>query len=316
LRKDTVFFRQAELLLRVLPLVNQEEVFALKGGTAINFFLRDLPRLSVDIDLTYLPINDRESALTDIDKALHRISERVGKTISGGHVFSKKDRKLNLVAGLLISRNDATIKVEPNPVLRGSVFPTETRTLCQKAQDLFELSIEARTLSFEDLFGGKACAALDRQHPRDLFDINTLFKNEGFPEKVRKAFIVYLISHSRPMIEILNPNWGDLRPVFEKEFQGMVWESVTIEELRSAGEQLVSRLQREMTQEEREFIVSVKEGKPEWNLLGVPGIENLPSVRWKLQNISRMTPAKHQEALQKLKDYLVGSLGSGSKLSR
>jgi hypothetical protein len=164
--------------------------------------------------------------------------------------------------------------------------------------------MEARTLSFEDLYGGKACAALDRQHPRDLFDIDMLFKNEGFPEKVRKAFIVYLISHSRPMIEILNPNWADLRPVFEKEFPGMVRESVTIEELRSAGEQLVFRLQREITQEEREFIVSVKEGKPEWNLLGVPGIENLPGVQWKLQNIHRMTPAKHQEALKKLRDYL------------
>ncbi len=306
MRKDTVFFRQAELLLRVLPLVSQEEIFALKGGTAINFFLRDLPRLSVDIDLAYLPINDRKSALTDIDRGLHRISERVGKTIPGGRVFSKRDAELNLVAGLLISRNDATIKVEPNPVLRGSVFPTETRTLCQRAQDLFELSIEARTLSFEDLYGGKACAALDRQHPRDLFDIDRLFKNEGFPEKVRKAFIVYLISHSRPMIEILNPNWGDLRQVFENEFQGMVGESVTVEELRSAGEQLVSRLQREMAQEEREFIVSVKEGKPEWKLLGVPGVENLPGVQWKLQNVRRMTPGKHQEALQKLKDYLVG----------
>jgi hypothetical protein len=96
----------------------------------------------------------------------------------------------------------------------------------------------------------------------------------------------------------------------------MVWGSVTVEELRSAGEQLVFRLRREITQEEREFILSVKEGKPEWNLLGVPGIENLPGVQWKLQNICRMTPAKHQEALQKLKDYLVGSLGSGSKLSR
>jgi predicted nucleotidyltransferase component of viral defense system len=314
LRKNTVFFRQAELLLRVLPLVNQEEVFALKGGTAINFFLRDLPRLSVDIDLTYLLVNDRTTALTEIDKTLLRISKRVEKTILGVHVFSKKNRELNLVAGLLIRRDDATIKVEPNSVLRGSVFPTETRTLCQKAQDLFELSIEARTLSFEDLYGGKACAALDRQHPRDLFDIDTLFKNEGFPEKVRKAFIVYLISHSRPMIEILNPNWGDLRPVFEKEFQGMVVEPVTAEELRSAGEQLVSRLHGEMTQEEREFIVSVKEGKPEWNLLGVPGIENLPGVQWKLQNIRRMTPAKHREALQKLRDYLMGSLGSDSKI--
>jgi len=93
LKRDTVFFRQAELLLRVLPFVNQEEIFALKGGTAINFFLRDLPRLSVDIDLTYLPINDRKTALTDIDKALLRISERVKKTIPGVRPFSKRDRE-------------------------------------------------------------------------------------------------------------------------------------------------------------------------------------------------------------------------------
>jgi len=304
LKKDTIYFRQAELLLRVLPFINEEEVFALKGGTAINFFLRDLPRLSVDIDLTYLPVNERTTALTEIDKALLRISERVEKTISGVHAFSKRDREFNLVASLLIRRGDATIKVEPNPVLRGSVFSTETRTLCKKAQDHFEISIEVRTLSFEDLYGGKACAALDRQHPRDLFDINMLFKNEGLPEKVRKAFIVYLISHSRPMIEILNPNWSDLRPVFEKEFQGMVVEPVTVEELRSVGEQLVYRLHGEMTREERGFIVSVKEGKPEWNLLGVPGIENLPGVQWKLQNIHRMTPMKRQKALKKLQNYI------------
>jgi predicted nucleotidyltransferase component of viral defense system len=304
LKRDTVFFRQAELLLRVLPLVNEEKVFALKGGTAINFFLRDLPRLSIDIDLTYLPINDRETALSDIDKALLRISARVEKTIPGVRVFFKRDRDFNLVASLLIRRGDATIKVEPNPVLRGSVFPIETRALCQKARVLFELSLEARALSFEDLYGGKACAALDRQHPRDLFDIDMLFKNEGLQEKVRKAFIVYLVSHSRPMIEILNPHWGDLRPVFEKEFQGMVIEPVTADELRRAGEQLVSKLRQEMTQEERRFIVSVKEGKPEWDMLGVTGIEDLPAVQWKLQNIRRMTPAKHREALRRLRDYL------------
>ena len=219
MNKDTVFFRQAELLLRVLPFANEEQIFALKGGTAINFFLRDLPRLSVDIDLTYLPVNDRETALNDIDKALLRISEKVEKKIAGVRVFPKKDHHLDILASLLIRRGDATIKVEPNPVLRGSVFPTETRDLCQKAQNLFELSIEARTLSFEDLYGGKACAALDRQHPRDLFDIGLVFKNEGLPEKVRKAFIVYLVSHSRPMVEILNPQWGDLRPVLRENFR-------------------------------------------------------------------------------------------------
>ena len=129
MKKDTVYFRQAELLLRVLPFVNEEKVFALKGGTAINFFLRDLPRLSVDIDLTYLPVNERTTALTEIDKALLRISERVEKTISGAHAFSKRDCEFNLVAGSLIRRGDATIKVEPNPVLRGSsrLLPVATR---------------------------------------------------------------------------------------------------------------------------------------------------------------------------------------------
>jgi hypothetical protein len=242
--------------------------------------------------------------LIDIGRALFRISEKVEKTIPGIRAFSKKDRQFDAVAGLLIRRGEATIKVEPNLVLRGSAFPTETRPLCKKAQDLFELSIEARTLSFEDLYGGKACAALDRQHPRDLFDIHMLFKNEGFPEKVRRAFIVYLVSHSRPMIEILNPRGGDLRPVFEKEFQGMVVEPISAEELRIAGERLVPRLREEMTEGERQFIVSVKEGKPQWDLLEVPGIENLPAVRWKLQNISRMAPAKHQEAVRKLRNYL------------
>lgn len=304
MKKDTVFFRQAELLLRVLPSVNDEEVFALKGGTAINFFFRDLPRLSVDIDLTYLPVNERKTALAEIDKALLRISERVEKTIPGVRVFSKKARAFEVLAGLLIRRRDATIKVEPNSVLRGSVFPPEKRSLCQKAQDLFELSLDARTLSFEDLYGGKICAALDRQHPRDLFDIDLLFKNEGLPAKVRKAFIVYLLSHSRPMIEILNPHWAGLQAIFEREFQGMVVEPVTAEELKVAGEQLVARLREEMTPEEKRFIVSVKKGEPDWNLLGIPGIEKLPAIQWKLQNIRQMDPKKHREAVRKLRDHL------------
>ena len=81
--KDTVFFRQAELLLRILPLIHKEEVFGLKGGTAINFFVRDLPRLSVDIDLAYLPVNEREVALDSIANALVRISEEIEKRVPG-----------------------------------------------------------------------------------------------------------------------------------------------------------------------------------------------------------------------------------------
>ena len=64
-----VYRRQVQLLVRTLPLVAQEECFALKGGTAINLFYRNLPRLSVDIDLAYLPLADRAQSLAEIDAA-------------------------------------------------------------------------------------------------------------------------------------------------------------------------------------------------------------------------------------------------------
>ncbi len=67
--KNTIYYQRAELLLRVLPAIATESCFALKGGTAINFFIRDLPRLSVDIDLTYLPIESREQTLLHISEA-------------------------------------------------------------------------------------------------------------------------------------------------------------------------------------------------------------------------------------------------------
>ena len=73
--RNSPYFKQAELLVRVLPNIARETCFALKGGTAINFFVRNLPRLSVDIDLVYLLIEDRTTSLTGIDSALNRIAD-------------------------------------------------------------------------------------------------------------------------------------------------------------------------------------------------------------------------------------------------
>jgi predicted nucleotidyltransferase component of viral defense system len=302
--KDTVFFRQAELLLRSLPLIHKEEVFGLKGGTAINFFVRDLPRLSVDIDLAYLPVNEREVALDSIGNALVRISEQIEKRVPGVRIVHKKIQKTHFVSGLVVRREEATVKIEPNLVIRGSVYQPEVKSLSTKAEKLFELSMEIRILSKAELYAGKICAALDRQHPRDLFDIHILLKNEGLDAAIRRAFIVYLISHPRPMIEVLNPRFTDFRAVYENEFKGMMAENVTFEELLATREHLVSVLLNELSHQEKQFIVSMKEGTPRWELLGLQGIQDLPAVRWKLLNIGRMNPRKHKEALHKLKHYL------------
>ena len=302
--QDTIFFKQAELLLRILPLIFKEDVFALKGGTAINFFVRDLPRLSVDIDLAYLPVNERDVALNEIGNRLLLISEGIKRRIPGTGITSKIILGTEVVRGLIVERGGVTVKIEPNLVLRGSVYPPEIKPLSKKAQDLFELSLQSRILSPYDLYAGKICAALDRQHPRDLFDVHLLLKNEGLKPEIRKAFIVYLISHPRPMVEILSPQEKDIRHIFEKEFKGMITEDIPFEVLEKTINDMVEIFRDKFTLDERKFIVSVKECRPRWDLLSLDGVEDLPAVKWKLLNISRMDPAKHQKAIHKLRDYL------------
>ena len=171
--KDTIFFKQAVLLLRILPLIYREEVFALKGGTAINFFVRQLPRLSVDIDLTYLPINERELALDDISQALLRISKEIKRRIPKIQIVLKNIRGKETLKGMVVNQEGVTVKIEPNLVLRGSLYPAEIKTLSKRAIDLFELSVQSRVLATDELYAGKICAALDRQHPRDFLMSNT-----------------------------------------------------------------------------------------------------------------------------------------------
>ncbi len=301
---ENIYFKQAELLLRIIPFIAKESVFALKGGTAINFFVRDLPRISVDLDLAYLPVGERVISLENINAALVRISRDIESRIPGTKVTSRKTRGSDLLSGLFVQRQEVSVKIEPNLVLRGSVYPPESRVISPKAVELFEISVECPILAEKELYAGKICAALDRQHPRDLFDIMMLLKYGSFSADIRKAFVVYLISHDRPMVELLNPGLVDIRPVFETEFQGMTLEEVTCEDLEKTREDLVSMITGGLTVTEKQFIVSVKEGTPRWELIGVEGIENLPAVRWKLLNIGRMSLSKHKRAVRKLRDCL------------
>jgi hypothetical protein len=129
---------QVSLLLRVLPIVGREAVFALKGGTAINLFVRDLPRLSVDIDLTFLPLIDRTDALTGIRDALQRIADGIKRQIRGATVNASP--RLD-APKLVVSASGVVIKVEPNATLRGSVYPPGMRRTTPAVEAEFEQSI-------------------------------------------------------------------------------------------------------------------------------------------------------------------------------
>jgi predicted nucleotidyltransferase component of viral defense system len=303
--KDSIFFKQANLLLRVLPIINEHKVFALKGGTAINFFVRDLPRLSVDIDLTYLVISPRNESLTDITTKLNEICSSIERKIHGTVIHRKYLSGTKFISGIIINNSGTTIKIEPNTVIRGSVNKPQLNSLCKKGEDLFELSLKVQCLSIEDLYGGKICATLDRQHPRDLYDVKLLFENEGLNENIVRAFIFYLISHDRPIVEVLNPNLLDIKQIFENEFIGMVERKISIEELLNTRQKLIFAVRNLLSEEQKYFLLSFKNKKPEWNLSGIQNIEKFPSVKWKLLNLEKMSTQRHRRAYDKLKEYLL-----------
>jgi len=302
--KDSPFFRQAQLMIRALPHVAAEDCFALKGGTAINLFWRDLPRLSIDIDLTYLPIEPRELSLENIGEALGRIADGLERTIVGVQVQKAIADDSGRAMRLFVQDDAARIVIEPNPVIRGSVFPPEQRDLVPAAEETFEMAVSVTTLAPADLYGGKICAALDRQHPRDLFDVKLLLADGGIDEATRKAFVVYLASHNRPMSELLDPIRKDFRAAYENELAGMVSTPTTYDDLAAARETLIDALRKGLTSDERAFLLSMKAAKPRWELMELPGIESLPAIQWKLANIEKMDPAKRREASQRLQAIL------------
>jgi predicted nucleotidyltransferase component of viral defense system len=303
---DREYTAQVDLLLEVLPVINQFENFALKGGTAINLFIRDMPRLSVDIDLAYLPVEPRDVFLKNLEVEIIRMKREVE---SQNLIVRESRTKEKLLSKLFIERDGVVIKIEPNLVIRGSVFDCEEYDLCQRAQDQFLKFSRVKTLSFADVYGGKICAALDRYHPRDLFDVKCLFDTQGLTDEVRQAFIVYLCSSPRPMHELLNPNPNlDLRGferLFKNEFTGMTDDaSVTHEELISIRRHLIRDILNKLTNDERDFLLSLKSGEPDWSLIPITGIDKLPAIQWKLENIRKIPMQKKQPAFDNLKIIL------------
>jgi predicted nucleotidyltransferase component of viral defense system len=297
------FQHQVALLIEVLPFVATETVFALKGGTAINLFVRNMPRLSVDIDLTYLPVAPRPESLSAIDAAMKRIAKAIKDGLRDAKVNEVVNRAEGIVTKLTVQRGDAQIKVEVTPVLRGCVFEPELMAVSQKVEEDFGFA-ETLVVSFSDLYAGKIVAALDRQHPRDLFDVRDLLANEGISDDLRRAFIVYLISHDRPISEVVVPRRKDIKKEFEQGFDGMTAEPITLNDLLKAREDLIAEIAGKMPQEHREFLIGFKSGKPDWALLGVDGAAELPAVKWKQVNLDKLSAAARGKLVEQLTTVL------------
>jgi predicted nucleotidyltransferase component of viral defense system len=301
----TPYSDQVRLLVNLLPIVEKQTCFALKGGTAINLFVRDMPRLSVDIDLAYLPVESRDQSLEGIDKAFGNIIENIQKRIPRTQVTAMKLKGTDKRYKLLVQQGATHVKIEVTPVLRGSVYPSQTCRISENAEKTFGFA-SMTLLSFEDLFAGKICATLDRQHPRDLYDTYWLLQHEGITQSLKNAFMVYLMGHNRPMAELLAPKFQDFSPLYRAEFEGMTYEPVDLERLEDTLLKLVIQIHKALNDSDRRFLLDLKKGNADWQKFALPEAKILPAIQWKLLNLERMAPDKRRKAAQKLEKVLFG----------
>jgi predicted nucleotidyltransferase component of viral defense system len=295
------YIAQVRLLLRLLPIVAQEDCFALKGGTAINLFERDLPRLSVDIDLMYLPLHDRPTALAGIDAAMKRISGAITENVRGARIVPHSQE--GAILRLLVYSDGTQVKIEVSPVLRGVVGPTRLMPVSAAVEEAFGFA-ETTLVSFEDLYAGKLMAALDRQHPRDLFDVRDLLAKEGLTDPLREAFIVYLLSHHRPMGEVLTARRKDIEREFRNGFEGMTQEPIKLADLEATRETMIEQLVGGMPDRHRSFLIGFEEGTPDWAELHIEGVSALPAVQWRQRNLDLLDAGRRAALVESLRASL------------
>jgi hypothetical protein len=262
-------------------------------------FVQNLLRYSVDIDLTYIPVRPRAESLVAIKDKLNEVKENI-RTLIPGIVVREQQNKL------LCARQGIFVKIEVNEVKRGVITDTVVLPLCEAARDIFGIFCEARIVPLSQLYGGKIVAALNRQHPRDLFDVKYMFDYIKTFEEIRQGFMFNLLSSDRPVIESLTPNLIDQGNTMNNQFAGMTAIPFSYGEYKKTRLQLIEYVNTSLTGKDKRFLVSFEEGAPEWEISDYTSFKDYPSIQWKLFNIKKLKESnldKHGRAIEKLRKY-------------
>lgn len=283
---DKSYADTVRLLLSIAPDVFAGGLFAMKGGTALNLFVHDMPRLSVDIDLVYLNHADsRQVALANIDREMAALRDRLN---ARNLTVAAVPRTLEGDSTLLINKGAVQVKVEANFVFRGTVLPPVNRALSQKTADAFAAELEVPLLAVDELYGSKFVAAMDRQHPRDLFDVLQMYEAGGISDAAVECFVTYLAGHKRPIHEVLFATAKDVALEYKSAFVGMTAKPVPLDDLLACRERLFKELPARLTENHRHFLVSLAKLEPRWELLQCPHAAELPALRWKIENLAKL----------------------------
>ncbi len=294
---NTAYIEVVRLLLEASPVVFQQPQFAMKGGTALNLFVQDLPRLSVDIDVVFVDHTaSRTEALRQIGAALEETRKELNRR---GLQTESSVGALGDESKLFLRRGSHSVKVEVNHVFRGTMLPVQARSLTPESRRLFTTEVHVPVLATDELYGSKLVAALHRQHPRDLFDVHCLFGTGGITDEMVECFVGYLAGHHRPLHEVLASRDHDLTSTYENEFKGMARMPISLEGLVASRDRLRQELDARLTANHRAFLLGLVAGEPDWNLMRCGHLRELPAIRWKLQNLAKLRRTSPQKyALQ------------------
>jgi predicted nucleotidyltransferase component of viral defense system len=290
--------KQVTLLIDILLEIAKEDNLALHGGTAINLFHFNMLRLSVDIDLTFIPFSEnRNEDLKKIRQSLNAVKSRL-TTIFPKIRFEDEKQAVEELK-LICTKDNATVKVEVNQINRGLIAEPCTKFLCSRAEEEFNRFCEVKTVSIGQLWGGKINASLERQHPRDIFDVKNMLQRIGFTEEIKRGFLFFLLCGKRPIDEVLRPNFINQKTVFESQFTGMTDDKFTYDEFEKIREAFVLLVNNSLTDNEKAFLLSFTEGNPKWTDFDY---SKYPAVKWKLLNINKLRQNNFEKFRESIKN--------------
>lgn len=294
--RDT--FEKVLRLKEILTYLNREEYLrehlALKGGTAINMTIFDLPRLSVDLDLDFTP----NLSLEDMVKAREKITELLQKyMMEEGYILSDSSRYSHSLDSMLFQYQNAggnkdSIKLELNYSLRSHIFaPVERKIIT----DIFEDSVIVRTLEPMEIFAAKANALMNRAAARDLYDFNNMIYFGLFDESEYGLFRKCIIFYASISADRINKTFDtsavdrlnfvkirrDLFPVLRKK------DNFNLEERKNEAKKFIKELMI-LTPEEAEYLDRFEAGEYRPELLFsdkmiLKNVEKHPMAIWKMR---------------------------------
>jgi hypothetical protein len=283
---DHAYIETARLMLLVAPQVFRAPDFAMKGGTALNIFLHDMPRLSVDIDVAFTNHTaPRDEALQTIRKELQTLCERLEPMGLKSTLVGTKDSEDMKIR---VSRGTVNVKIEVNYNSRGTLLPARSARITESARRVFAADFSVPVLADAELYGGKLVAALDRQHPRDFFDVREMFLKGHFNPGVVDCFVSCLAGHHLTVHDVLFSKDKNFTAIYEEQFVGMTRRPISVAELEQARDDLRAAIGSHLQDHHKQFLLGLVRLEPEWNLMPFPHLRELPALKWKLLNLEKL----------------------------